>query len=122
MRPTEPARPLSAAGIELEKPFHWYLRSKLHSPSGHIERPTMFLERLLALATGAIVALCLGLGLVMMALGPGRKIAEPAHIAEPTHIAETREAPLAEAASEPAPEPADPRPSARAPASPPASA
>ncbi|WP_024881475.1 hypothetical protein [Methylosinus sp. LW3] len=75
----------------------------------------MFLERLLALATGAIVALCLGLGLAMMALGPGRKIAEPAHIAEPTHIAETREAPLAEAASEPAPEPADPRPSARAP-------
>lgn len=29
----------------------------------------MFLERLLALLTGAIVAICLGLGLVMMALG-----------------------------------------------------
>jgi len=61
----------------------------------------MFLERLLALATGAIVAICLGLGLAMMALGPGRKTVEPAH-----------EAPLAEAA--PAPEPVAPRLSARA--------
>ena len=60
----------------------------------------MFLERLLALATGAIVAICLGLGLVMMALGPGRKTAEAAH-----------EAPRIEAAT--APEPVDPQISAR---------
>ncbi|MBG0809832.1 hypothetical protein IY145_10620 [Methylosinus sp. H3A] len=59
----------------------------------------MFLERLLALATGAFVAICLGLGLAMMAFGPGRKIAEPA-----------QEAPLAEAA----PAPVDPRMSTRA--------
>jgi hypothetical protein len=62
----------------------------------------MFLERLLALATGAIVAICLGLGLTMMALGPGRKTAEAAHEAPP----------VVEAA--PAPAPADPRLSARA--------
>lgn len=32
----------------------------------------MLLERLLALVTGVIVAICLGVGLVMMAFGPGR--------------------------------------------------
>jgi hypothetical protein len=38
----------------------------------------MLIERLLALMTGVIVAICLGVGLVMMALGPGRKeAAEP---------------------------------------------
>jgi hypothetical protein len=36
----------------------------------------MLIERLLALVTGVIVAICLGVGLVMMALGPGRKDAE----------------------------------------------
>lgn len=61
----------------------------------------MFLERLLALATGAIVAICLGLGLVMMALGPGKKAAGPAS-----------ETPIADAS--PAPEPVDPRLAARA--------
>ncbi|WP_159730013.1 hypothetical protein [Methylosinus sp. Ce-a6] len=61
----------------------------------------MFLERLLALATGAIVAICLGLGLVMMALGPGKKAAGPAP-----------EIPIADVA--PAPEPVDPRLAARA--------
>ncbi|MBY6241678.1 hypothetical protein K3F48_10855 [Methylosinus sp. Sm6] len=40
----------------------------------------MLIERLLALATGAIVAICLGVGLVMMAFGPGRKdSADPPH-------------------------------------------
>lgn len=45
----------------------------------------MLLERLLALVTGAIVALCLGLGLVMMALGPGKRPGErnEAGLAEP---------------------------------------
>lgn len=33
----------------------------------------MLLERLLALVTGVIVAICLGLGLVMMAAGPSKK-------------------------------------------------
>lgn len=37
----------------------------------------MLLERLIALLTGAIVAICLGLGLVLMATGPAKKIAEP---------------------------------------------
>jgi hypothetical protein len=38
----------------------------------------MLIERLLALVTGVIVAICLGVGLVMMALGPGRNnAAEP---------------------------------------------
>lgn len=60
----------------------------------------MFLERLLALATGAFVAICLGFGLTMMALGPGRRLAEAAH-----------DAPLAEAA--PAEAPAEPLLSAR---------
>ncbi|CAN2535139.1 hypothetical+protein [Methylocapsa aurea] len=66
----------------------------------------MFLERLLALATGAIVAICLGLGLAMMALGPGRKTAES------THEIPLAESPLAKAAT--APEPAEPRLSAHA--------
>lgn len=61
----------------------------------------MFLEKLLALATGVIVAICLGVGLTMMALGPGRKAAEPAP-----------EVPVAQAVS--APEPVDPRLTARA--------
>lgn len=44
----------------------------------------MLLERLLALMTGVIVAICLGLGLVMMAFGPGKKATEhtPAPAAE----------------------------------------
>jgi hypothetical protein len=37
----------------------------------------MYLERLLALMTGAVVAACLGLGLVLMAMGPGKKSVEP---------------------------------------------
>jgi hypothetical protein len=37
----------------------------------------MLIERLLALVTGVIVAICLGVGLLLMAVGPGKKEAEP---------------------------------------------
>lgn len=47
----------------------------------------MLLERLLALVTGAIVAICLGLGLVMMAAGPGKKGGEQAAPAPAPEIA-----------------------------------
>jgi hypothetical protein len=50
----------------------------------------MLLERLLALVTGVIVAICLGVGLVMMALGPGRKDA-----AAPPRALTTEVAPVA---------------------------
>jgi hypothetical protein len=43
----------------------------------HSRKEMMLIERLIALLTGVIVATCLGVGLVMMALGPGRKDAEP---------------------------------------------
>jgi hypothetical protein len=46
----------------------------------------LLVERLLALATGAIVAICLGVGLVLMALGPERK-AEERRAATPVETA-----------------------------------
>lgn len=56
----------------------------------------MLLERLLALVTGLIVLICLGVGLVLMATGPAKKSDEPtpspgAEIVDPT-TAERKEA------------------------------
>lgn len=64
----------------------------------------MLLERLLALVTGVIVAICLGLGLVMMAAGPGRKGGEQAAPTPGTEIVaapaqEDRKAPPLDRAS-----------------------
>jgi hypothetical protein len=75
----------------------------------------MFLERLLTLLTGAFVSLCLGLGLVMMAMGAKEK-AEQAEMAE---VAAVKEAPRAAEQPRPAePRPAESRPADQRPAEP----
>lgn len=43
----------------------------------------MYLERILALTTAAVVAICLGVGLMMMAFGPGRLTSDPATATAP---------------------------------------
>jgi len=75
----------------------------------------MYYERLLAYITGAFVALCLGLGLTMMAMGPGQKApavrpadrpASETPAATPAPApAETAPAPQAAVTPEPAPPP-----------------
>jgi hypothetical protein len=82
-----------------------------------IESPMIVLERLLALVTGVIVAICLGLGLMMMALGPGKKADEAEAVSAPVDAAAPLEAAPAEQVSpvalQPAAPPADPQATAR---------
>lgn len=71
------------------------------------------LERLLLSLTGVVVAICLGLGLIMMAGGPGKKGGDPAAPAETAEPAESPEPAQPIAAPTPdAPEAEEPRASA----------